>query len=83
MFSEKVVWCKRCRVSKVSDEDVPDIKTGLFRNTCSWLAVSPVITRSKCSFSCNLRTEAFSKISSETCRPFQTATPSVIRTGLK
>ena len=37
-------------MSKVSDEDVPDIKTGLFRNTCSWLAVSPVITRSKCSF---------------------------------
>ena len=65
-------------MSKVSDEDVPDIKTGLFRNTCSWLAVS----RSKCSFSCKLRTEAFSKISSETCRPFQTATPSVIRTGL-
>ena len=69
-------------MSKVSDEDVPDIKTGLFRNTCSWLAVSPVITRSKCSFSCNLRTEAFSKISSETCRLSQTATPSVIRTGL-
>ena len=37
-------------MSKVSDEDVPDIKTGLFRNTCSWLAVSPVITRSKCFF---------------------------------
>ena len=33
---KNVVWCKRCRVSKVSDEDVPDIKTGLFRNTCSW-----------------------------------------------
>ena len=48
-------------MSKVSDEDVPDIKTGLFRNTCSWLAVSPVITRSKCSFSCNLRTEAWSR----------------------
>ena len=48
-------------MSKVSDEDVPDIKTGLFRNTCSWLAVSPVITWSKCSFSCNLRTEALRK----------------------
>ena len=35
---------------KVSDEDVPDIKTGLFRNICLWLAVFLIITRSKCSF---------------------------------